>query len=420
MMDKEAAMPLSAMDMEALSQAIKTFDDTTARLSESNSRLQHNVDYLSTELQNKNEMLKEHVVQLDNTQKYLNRVLESISDGVIVCDIEGKFKTCNKKAQIMVSASRRDMLEMSYDNIFPSLAAEDKTFLQIARTISLQDQGLDLELSTEKSTHVPVILFMSLLTNEHCEITGVVITIHDMSKVRKLENEVERSKRLVALGEMVAGVAHEIRNPLGGIEMYASMLGREFKDDESKTSIIKQIIHEVRGLNKTVTEMLTFTRSFEKTNFKVLDIIDTLEEVMTFAAKEIQQRGIEVIKKYKTESPQWVYGDADHLRQVFLNIILNAAQAIDHENGVLSIGGSIQDGLYSISIDDNGSGIPHDSMDKIFDPFFTTKTKGTGLGLAISYRIIEAHGGSITVESIEGQGARFIVGVPVREGVTHG
>lgn len=401
-------------NIETLSQAFAAFSDTTSKFQEAYAKLEERIGTLSHELAEKNKILSKKIVQLDTMQKYLNNILENVTDAVIAVNFKGVITTFNRAAQTMTGFAARDILGKRYDVVFP-LQAKGKEFVSGVINNSHIQSGKETVIKSVTGDQIPVVAYTSPITNEHSRVVGVVITCYNLSHIKQLESEIERSKRLAALGEMAAGVAHEIRNPLGGIEMFASLLERELQGDERKASLSRNIIQGVRSLNKIITELLTFTRTFNRTHFDSIDLIDCIESALCFASQEITRKNIRIEKNFSSSDSCVVYGDSDQLRQVLLNMFLNASQAIDEKEGCIAIDCDYDENQeYALlRIIDNGKGISKKDIEKIFDPFFTTKIKGTGLGLAISYRIIEAHGGTIEVKSVLHKGSEFTISVPV-------
>jgi signal transduction histidine kinase len=224
--------------------------------------------------------------------------------------------------------------------------------------------------------------------------------------------ELERRQRLAALGEMAAGIAHEIRNPLGGIQLYASTLAAEVTDRPLAAQLVEKISRGVKSLNALVTDMLGFTQNIAPScqSENLRDIVDQTAEL---AAAALQQHTITL--QLDDSINVAVRVDARLLGRVLLNLVLNAADALGESNvphKTISITAAPHDADIQIYIADNGPGIPADILESIFNPFFTTKHTGTGLGLAIVHRIVEAHGGRITAENQTTGGARFTITLP--------
>jgi signal transduction histidine kinase len=234
-------------------------------------------------------------------------------------------------------------------------------------------------------------------------------------QLEQKNRELEMKKRLAALGEMAAGIAHEIRNPLGGIQLYASTLASEVTDRPLASDLVRKISAGVKGLNSLVCDMLAFTGNMNL-NRREEDVADLIAAAVELAKPTLLQYGIEAV--VVQASPDLIANvDGRLLQRTLLNLVLNAADAIGEagsKDGTITIRAekvatsNTQAGMI-LTVDDTGPGIPEEVLERIFNPFFTTKHSGTGLGLAIVHRIIEAHGGQITAENRKSpdRGARF-------------
>lgn len=225
-------------------------------------------------------------------------------------------------------------------------------------------------------------------------------------RVLEIEEQLRRADRLSTLGELAAGMAHELRNPLASIKGTAEILKGDYKPEDKKFEFISIMVKEVERLNRVVEEFLRFARPIPLQTAEV-DLGEEIGSVVHLVKGQAPGVDIEVVP-FSTPS---IKADREKLVQVFLNLILNAVQAMPN-GGRLTVSASKVDGNVEVSFRDTGSGIPEENRDKLFKPFFTTKSAGTGLGLAISNRIIEAHGGAITFESEAGKGTTFMVRLP--------
>ena len=219
-----------------------------------------------------------------------------------------------------------------------------------------------------------------------------------------------RTEKLAALGQLAAGVAHEINNPLGTITIYAHILNKSLDADDPRKEDIELIINEANRTKEIVQGLLSFAR---ETKLKPGDtnINDLIEETLGLLVNQVLFQNIKIKKTFGSDIPT-LFADATQLKQVFLNIILNAAQAMEGK-GSLTITTAHESGVISIKIKDTGPGIAPEHVSKLFNPFFTTKEKGTGLGLAISYGIVERHFGQIDVDTELGKGSTFTITLPV-------
>ncbi len=219
-----------------------------------------------------------------------------------------------------------------------------------------------------------------------------------------------RTEKLAALGQLAAGVAHEINNPLGTITIYAHILNKSLDADDPRREDVELIISEANRTKEIVQGLLSFAR---ETKLKPGDtnINDLIEETLGLLVNQVLFQNIKIKKTFGGDIPT-LFADATQLKQVFLNIILNSAQAMEGK-GSLTITTAHESGVISIKIKDTGPGIAPEHVSKLFNPFFTTKEKGTGLGLAISYGIVERHFGHIDVDTELGKGSTFTITLPV-------
>ena len=253
----------------------------------------------------------------------------------------------------------------------------------------------------------------------YSEVTEKLQQSHDQltETVRALQQELgeknrqlERRNRLAALGEMAAGMAHEIRNPLGGIQLYASMLAKDVADRDDSVQLVRKISGGVKRLEALVGQVLQFSREI-RADVGPMDLSATVEQAVELASSSMRERDVEC--EVIGPSTMEVTADPLLIGQAVLNLILNAAEAMEAGGRIIvrfdAPPAASEAKQFHLSVCDTGAGIPPQVMDRIFNPFFTTKETGTGLGLAIVHRIIEAHDGTITatnvVDATDGAGA---------------
>jgi signal transduction histidine kinase len=253
----------------------------------------------------------------------------------------------------------------------------------------------------------------------YSEVTEKLQQSHEQlqSTVGKLQAELsdknrqlERKNRLAALGEMAAGMAHEIRNPLGGIQLYASMLDKDVSDRPASQTLVRKISGGVKRLEGLVSQVLSFTREINA-NIAEMELREAVEQAVDFASATLAVRNVAC--RIDGPGKLTVLADSTLIGQALLNLVLNAAEAIEGGGQItVSFGrpsGDTQGDAkqFRLVVQDSGPGIPPHILDKLFNPFFTTKDHGTGLGLAIVHRVVEAHDGTIVVTNPAGGGARF-------------
>ena len=224
--------------------------------------------------------------------------------------------------------------------------------------------------------------------------------------------ELQRAQRLQAMGEMAIQLAHEIRNPLGSIELFAALLSRELPEKSDQKGWADQIVTGVKFLNTIVTNMLSFTK-VSRPKFVRFDLQEMITETLGFLEPVCLQRSIRLQGNESLESI-FIEGDKEMLRQMLINLLMNGLQAM-REGGTLMV--RAESGMSNVEIEvlDNGVGIPDENLSRIFDPFFTTNEKGTGLGLSLVHQIIEKHNGTVTVQSQFGRGTRFRITLPAHQ-----
>lgn len=271
---------------------------------------------------------------------------------------------------------------------------------------------------------------LSQVKNDDGQAIGAVMFFKDLTQVEQVEERERLRDRLASLGEMAAGIAHELKNPLAGIEVMAGLLRRQVPASADAQSLLADIISEAKLANAIVVEMVEFVRPIrlqvERTN-----IADVLHQAVTMAETKVPRGDVAVTVNLAANLPL-IDCDEHQLCQVFTNLLTNAFEALSGKGAIMITGntGSIEEdpefaGVHPpptptvvVDVADNGPGVPIDLTDKIFDPFFTTKPQGSGLGLAIVRKIVDAHDGRIDVDSNPQTGTRFRVVLPVSSGST--
>jgi signal transduction histidine kinase len=377
-------------DIGRLKEAFLNFTEASKSLETYYGKLQERVQYLTLEVEEKNRQLKDALNNTEEAKDYLKGILENLRDAIIVLDMDKNVSMMNR-------------------------AAEDLFRLQGPSTIGRSFAELDFSLDRDGDEGVltvgrkkyDVIVSHSEVLDSQGMLRGHVILFKDISRIKELEAQNERNHRLIAMGEMAAKIVHEIRSPLCSIELYAGMLAKDLEGTEH-LNLAKGISTGISSLNAILSNMLFFAKP-QKPVLRQVDICRLLDETAFMLMPLIESRGL----KFSKEIEQGVTasGDADLLKQVFLNILINAVQVTPEGRAVKAICRDEQ-GTAVIEISDEGPGIDAENIEKIFDPFFSTREKGTGLGLTISARIVQAHDGTIRVKSEKGTGSQFLISFP--------
>ena len=366
--------------------------------------------------------------ELLDAAEFNNSVLRSLGSGIVVVDSAGRVLRINRATQEILHKDESSLLGHSLSE-FPELSELNRIIQNTLISGRPEDR---YEVLVRADTEVvPLGLSTSALSNHTGKIIGVVANFRNLAHIRKLEEQVRRSQHLAALGQMAAGVAHEIRNPLNAIRGFAQLLHESPAVKDSKQAEYTQIIfEEVDRMNRIVQDLLDFSRQRELTLLP-LQLNKLLDELVREMQGDAQQARVKLEVICPEQPLPNVLGNHDKLRQVFRNVILNALQACKSE-GLVRIRFAVVDDVIDgtafmnltnkgegaprrevvVSIEDSGCGIDAAVISKIFDPFFTQKEKGTGLGLSISQKIIDQHSGRIDVKSQLTKGSIFSVMLP--------
>jgi signal transduction histidine kinase len=275
-----------------------------------------------------------------------------------------------------------------------------------------------------KSTGKVIGYTLSQVRDRRGEITGATLFFKDLTRVEQLEERERLRDRLAALGEMAAAIAHEVKNPLAGIEVMAGILKRQHAESEDAQSILRDIIKEAKMANAIVLEVLDFVRPI-RLQVERISLSDVVRDAMATAESHVPRGGVHVGVNLSEALPP-IQGDPHQLRQLFTNLLTNAFEAMGGRGQVAisaqqlageeepAAGGEMHTvPMIQVEVADSGPGIPADVIDRIFSPFFTTKPQGSGLGLAIVRKIVDAHDGRIDVSAPADGGTRFRVTLPV-------
>ena len=425
--DEDRSMPLP--DAGDIAAALTLFDQTTKALEARAQRLEQVLLVKQQELQASNTALEEKIAEVDRLNNYLNLVLRSIASGVIVVDPNLRITTCNTAARVALLGVTEHLEGAAYDTLFP-----DSPLLHCLQAgesegpyeRQVPGHGQGQRILAGRATPV---------RSEHGELLGAVEVLEDITEMRRLQDQLERGGRLRAVGEMAAGVAHEIRNPLNGIEGFASLLARDVAEQPRLKKYADAIVDGVRHLNNTVNGILSFTAP-QPPQKRPIPIRELIADCQALVSADIRQSGAasrgsdEDLGDDWADIPmslddQWsgttVPSDPTQLRQCILNILQNAAHVLrEHEVAdprihllLRPVADEQGRDLIELCIDDNGPGIPEQQRQDIFTPFHTTRASGTGLGLAVVHTMITLHGGAIYAEMSPLGGARFRICLPL-------
>ena len=351
------------------------------------------------------------------------QILANLDDGVIALDVEQKIIFFNEASEVLTDISSGAAVGQALEQIFkrePWLIELVKTTYP-PRQKRARGEG---DFVNRWGRKTPVGITVSPLQDRHGRFVGTILLLRDIKRRKELEEDLKRADRLALMGTLAAGLAHEIRNPLGGIKGAAQFLRRSADGDPSLRDFTGIMIREVDRVNQLIEQLLDLSRPAQLTLGPV-NIHEILEDVLLLEVQTVGAGEIHVKKWFDPSLPP-IRGDRAQLTQVFLNLVKNAFQAMEG-GGALTVTtrletdyhvrehGTAPNRFIWVDLADEGCGIREENLAHIFSPFFTTKNNGTGLGLATCYRIIKEHGGTIRVESIEGRGSIFRVSLVVAD-----
>ncbi|MCH8286083.1 PAS domain S-box protein [candidate division KSB1 bacterium] len=405
--------PEMSGEISSLVQAFEYFAENTEKMRESYDMLQEQISVMDLELTKKNDELDTNLRTMDSIKNHLENILESMTMGVIVLNLDGDVSIFNREASEISGFSRKLVIDKPYaDTLGKNVPLENSPLFTLYKGVEKRNK--EKVITTKKGQEIPVEYSTSLVTNMNGEILGVVELFSDLREIKKLQEEVLQSRTLAALGEMAGNVAHELRNPLGGIGGFAALLERDLDRDDPRRRLVQKIIEGVARLNRIATTLLFYTRPV-KPKRRPENIVQVIEDVLTLIQVELEQEEntITLEKKFEIDSLE-VTVDPDLFQQVMLNIVKNAVEAMDY-SGLLVVGvkHDKKKERVEVYIKDSGTGINEEEKKKLFLPFFTTKADGTGLGLSIAKKIIEAHNGEISVGNNEDGGSIFSIDLPL-------
>lgn len=350
-------------------------------------------------------LLEVQIMKLTDLENYTQNILDSILNGVVAIDKNMLIHSINREGKSLLNIKEEAERTYIYDyfenpgeikNVMAEVIGKEKTI-----------QGYETKILKEQEKKTIIRIHGYPLKNILNRMEGMVIVMEDITEVKRLENQIRRVEKLSAVGELASGIAHEIRNPLGIIKTISQIMRKDAVDADTREGL--EIIEaEVDRANRVIQELLDFAKpSVFHYKFQSMDRI--IMDVLRITKKYAEQYKGKIHYQFMDDS--MVYVDADKLKQAFVNIIINAIQAMP-EGGNLYIKLQGEEDWIKISFIDEGIGIEKEKLEKIFEPFYTNKEKGTGLGLAITHRIIEEHKGYIEIESEIHRGSQIDIFLP--------
>jgi two-component system sensor histidine kinase PilS (NtrC family) len=383
--------------------------------------------YISEELKKKKGELIQKQVDYDQLETFNRNIIQSLDSGLLTIDPHGKINFVNRTAEKILNQNGEGLKNISIYDLFPKIKEVVEEIKKKPSHSPPDYQRYETYFINHVGKKVHLGFSISPLASPDGLSIGYTLIFQDITNFKEMEEQVKRSDKMAAIGQLAAGMAHEIRNPLTSLGGSIQMLKSELTLDHPNQRLMDIILRESERLNALITDFLLFAQP-PKTNKKPWDIRNVLEETIElFTNSQDYHEGIHIHRVFPRDQIQ-ILIDPDQIKQVFWNLLINAAQSMTN-GGKISIRlEKAHDGLLTtnpqrptqkrskqwvkISITDSGNGIPPEDKEKIFEPFYTTKERGTGLGLSIVHKIIENHNGVIKVESEAGKGSTFTLLLP--------
>jgi two-component system sensor histidine kinase PilS (NtrC family) len=356
------------------------------------------------------EQLIEATKSLANLRALHERIVQSIRSGLITTDLEGNIYTFNTAAEEISGYKAEQMRGRTIFSLFGSVEQPIVSSLEAAKR-GEQQPRFETDLITPEGFAVHVGYGISPLSSETGETSGLIITFQDLTDVRSMEESVRRKDRLAAVGRVAAGLAHEIRNPLGAMRGAIQVLQSQTPPDTAQASLMEIILRESDRLNKIITNFLTYARP-RVNNFSEIDVREAIQDTFTLLKHSPDVRDSHAFEFLAPENPVLISADPTQLKQIFWNLARNSLNAM-RGGGKLSVelvnlpGNRIQ-----IIFADTGCGMSPEQVERLFEPFSDSTSGGTGLGLSIVYQIVRDHNGTINVRSRENDGTTITVELP--------
>lgn len=349
--------------------------------------------------------------ELIKTTDYLSYILRSTDEGIITTDQQGRITMVNRAAHDLFGYSEDDLLKRPLAELFNDAQLAEG---RIRNTISTGNiNRFEADILGGTGTNRNAFSSIAALKDYRGDTLGVVAVVADLTEKKRYEEHLNRSAKLASIGELAAGLAHEINNILAVIHGFIDVLTRETEGQGQIGDDLKIMKREAGRGQEILKRLLTFARPAEP-KMALNDLHEIIDSSLVLLQYEIKQNRVSVQKNYCGNMPP-ILSDGEQLKQVFMNIILNAAQMLPKGGNITISSRVTDDGYMEVELKDDGPGIRQEDLPRIFDPFFTTKApgKGTGLGLAIAYRIVDSHGGWMSVASAPGEGASFTIRLPL-------
>jgi PAS domain S-box-containing protein len=346
------------------------------------------------------------ILELNEKEKRYRSLFERSIDPIFLADEKYKLIDANESFLRFFKSTREQALSMSLPDLFHK--ADD--FKHFQQTLNSHSQVRDFEAQLvaqdqEKKTCLVNCIFIQDLGSSFCCYQGI---IHDQTMRKKAEKDMLIAERLSMTGKIARTIAHEVRNPLTNLNLALDQLKDEMPQDNPSVKVYSDIIERnANRIEQLIGEMLSSSKPRDL-NLELVPVAEVLDETLMLTIDRLNLNRMKLDKHYASDLPR-ILVDKEKIKIALLNIIINATEAMEAEKGILKIATELKDGFLTISISDNGKGIPPEEIEKLFDPFYTGKQGGMGLGLTSTKNILDSHTASVEVTSVPKQGTTFTI-----------
>ena len=366
--------------------------------------------------------LRRQFEELADLKGYTDNILGSLTSGIVTIDLDGRVVTLNPAAELLTGFFRGEAAGRYCTELFAH-TPELSDLLTETLASRAPIANVPLTLRRRNGSAVPIEFSTAPLKGGEGKDLGVIGVFRDVTLLRQLESDLQRSDRLAALGTLAAGLAHEIKNPLTSLLTFSRHLERKFDDQNFRERFGSVVPRELERINGIVERLLELARP-ARLSFSLVRLPELMERAAELYADQLADRHIEIVHEYARDVPP-IQADKDALYRVFVNLVANALDAMPRGGRLIVRAGWVTGGdplpparrraanRVKVEVEDTGTGIEPSETDRIFNPFYTTRSGGTGLGLALAHKIVQDHGGRISFTSSPGRGTTFTIVLPL-------
>jgi PAS domain S-box-containing protein len=351
--------------------------------------------------------------ELAAKNRFMANILQDSADAIMTLDPHDVITSWNRGAETIFGYSAAEMIGKSVSILLPTELREAQELKQIAEKVRTHGaiRSYQTERITKDGRRIQVIFTRTAIRDEHGHMVGASAVLKDVTSYRNMEHQLANAEHLATLGELSAGLAHEIKNPLAGIKGAIEVIRDSVPASDIHREILGDVLHEVNRIDKIVRDLLNYAKPKPPSHTDI-HLADMAQRIVAMVQKSANDALS--IQLHRPALMPGFTGDETQLEQVLLNILLNAQKAMPAGGHIdVRLSHDPAEGVVRLEVEDDGPGIPDEVRKRLFQPFFTTRTDGTGLGLATCLKNVQYHGGAIEVQSEVGRGAKFIVTLPL-------